>query len=209
MLPETLIDAYSPQQEAARQAAASRAAASASAQQGYDLQRAQLASQNERFAQEMGLNALGGLADMYRAAPGQVGMYNDDYLGGLAGWNDSIGTGVGTQVPMPKGQNNWMGALNTGLNMIPGLFGGGGNKTNASSYAGYTDDLGRPYDSSYSSYFGSPSYPSGGSSGGSGTVTTDEDYRFYPDNPNYYPDQPWLGGGSIMNSSGARGQLVY
>lgn len=162
-------------EEASRQAAASRAASASAQSQAMDFQRMQLASQNERFSQEMGLNALGGLGDLYRSAPGQVGMYNDDYLGGLAGWNDSIGTGVATQQPYNSGQQSWWkGALNTGLNALPGLFGGGSNKPGGGPPAGYgggaTDEYGRPIEPAYNdNYFGSPTYPN---------VSTDEVYGY-------------------------------
>lgn len=177
-------------EEASRQAAAARAAASAQASQAYDLQRAQLASQNERFAMEMGLNALGGLSDLYRSAPGEVGMYNDDYLGGLSGWNDSIGTGVLAQSPMPKqGGFNWQSMATAGIGQLGNLFRGGGSGGSGApvgSYTGASDEYGRPIEPMYNdNYFGSPTYP--------GTVTTEETYRD-PSYPDFYPDQPWFGG---------------
>ena len=181
-------------EQAAADAAASRGAASSAADRAYELQRAQLASQNERFSQERQSGALGGLGDLYRSAPGQVGMYNDDYLNALSGQNQSIATGVLAQQNQPKGQSWWENPLASGIGVLGKIpwGGGGGDKTPASSYTGYSDEFGRPLEGSQGSYFGTPTmpYPTAPGPGQGGTVTTDEDYRYpnTPDSPNNNSD---------------------
>lgn len=123
------------QANAERSAANSRAAGAASASnyaadRAYDMQRAGLASTNERFLQGQQFAALQGLTNLYGMEPGEVGQGDQTYLGSL-GQQDRMNLGsFGAQTPQSGGGQSWwqsaLGAVGPALK----AFGGGGGGTN-------------------------------------------------------------------------------
>jgi hypothetical protein len=140
------------QANAERAAANSRAAGAASASnyaadRAYDMQRASLASTNERFLQGQQFAALQGLTNLYGMGPGEVGQGDQTYLGSL-GQQDRMNLGsYGVQMPQSQngGQSWWQTALGA-VGPVARAFGGGGNPGSGSGGDGYNYNDDRSYD---------------------------------------------------------------
>lgn len=158
------------QANAERAAANSRAAGAASASnyaadRAYDMQRASLASTNERFLQGQQFAALQGLTNLYGMGSGEVGQGDQTYLGSL-GQQDRMNLGsFGAQTPQQSQGQPW---YQSALGMVgPALkaFGGGGGGGGGSSVDGGSSFL----NNNYQNNVGAPTwFPGGGGMGSPG-----------------------------------------
>jgi hypothetical protein len=132
------------QANAERAAANSRAAGAASASnyaadRAYDMQRASLASTNERFAQGQQFAALQGLTNLYGMGPGEIGQGDQTYLGGMR-QQDQMNLGsFGAQTPQVASSSWWKDALGMAGPVLKAFGGGGGGGGGSQAGGGGVD----------------------------------------------------------------------
>lgn len=158
------------QANAERAAANSRAAGAAAASnyaadRAYDMQRAGLASTNERFLQGQQFAALQGLTNLYGMGSGEVGQGDQTYLGSM-GQQDRMNLGsYAAQTPQSGGGQSWW---QTAAGMVgPALKAFGGGSSGGNSGGGGGVDGGFSYlNNGYQNNTGAPGWiPGGGGMG--------------------------------------------
>jgi hypothetical protein len=119
------------QANAERAAANARAAGAASASnyaadRAYDMQRAGLASTNERFAMGQQFAALQGLTNLYGMGSGEVGQGDQTYLGGMGQQDRMNASMFAAQTPQVANSSWWKDALGAAGPVLKAFGGGGG-----------------------------------------------------------------------------------